>query len=55
MKANPLSHWFRYVALVLGTLGLGFLYLTALHREIPVVKIGGIKPMMNFATVRVAG
>ena len=55
MNANPLSQWFRYVALVLGTLGLGFLYLTALHREIPVVKIGEIKPMMNFATVRVSG
>jgi DNA/RNA endonuclease YhcR with UshA esterase domain len=55
MNANPLPRVFRYVALVLGTVGLGLLYLTALHREIPVVKIGEIKPMMNFATVRVAG
>ena len=55
MNTKPLPHLFRYVALVVGTVGLGFLYLTALHREIPVVKIGDIKPAMNFAVVRVVG
>lgn len=55
MYANSLSRLFRYVALVVGTVGLGLLYLSALHREIPVVKIGEIKPAMNFAVVRVVG
>lgn len=55
MKANPLPRLFRYVALVVGTVGLGLLYLTALHREIPSVKIGEIKPAMNFAVVHVVG
>jgi DNA/RNA endonuclease YhcR with UshA esterase domain len=55
MNSNPLPRFFRYAALVLGTVGLGMLYLAALHREIPVVKIGEIKPAMNLATVRVAG
>ena len=46
---------FRYAALLLGTVGLGLLYLMAIHREIPLIKIGEIKPMMNFAYVRIAG
>ena len=46
---------FRYAALLLGTVGLGLLYLMAIHREIPLIKISDIKPMMNFAYVRVAG
>ena len=46
---------FRYAALGLGTIGLGLLYLMAIHRELPVVKIGEIKPTMNFAYVRVVG
>ena len=37
MNAKPLPRLFRYVALVLGTIGLGLLYLTALHRENPAV------------------
>lgn len=55
MYANSLSRLFRYVALVVGSVGFGLLYLSALHREIPVIKIGGIKPAMNFAVVRVIG
>lgn len=55
MNAKPLPVLFRYVALVVGIVGLGLLYLSALHREIPVVKIGEIKPAMNFAVVRVVG
>ncbi len=46
---------FRYAALLLGTVGLGLLYLMAIHRDIPMIKIGDIKPMMNFAYVRIAG
>ena len=55
MNAKPATHWFRDVALVLGTLGLGLLYLTAIHREAPTVKIGEIRPSMNFSAVRVVG
>ena len=46
---------FRYAALLLGTVGLFFLYLMVRNREIPVVKISEITPTMNFAYVRVAG
>ncbi len=47
--------FFRYAALALGTVGLGLLYLMAIHREIPIIQIGNIRPMMNFAYVRIAG
>jgi len=46
---------FRYAAVLLSTVGLGLLYLMSLNREIPLIEIGGIKPTMNFAYVRVAG
>lgn len=46
---------FRYAALLLATAGLGLLYLMAIHRDIPVVEIGSIKPTMNFAYIRVVG
>lgn len=46
---------FRYAALLLGTVGLWLLYLMATHREIPLIKIGDVKPTMNMAYVRVAG
>lgn len=46
---------FRYFALLLGTVGLLFLYLMVRNREIPLVKIGEITPTMNFAYVRVHG
>ncbi len=55
MSDKPVTHRFRYVALGVGAVGLGLLYLSALHREIPAVRIGEIKPAMNFATVRVSG
>lgn len=55
MSDKPVTHLFRYVALGVGAVGLGLLYLSALHREIPAVRIGDIKPAMNFATVRVSG
>jgi DNA/RNA endonuclease YhcR with UshA esterase domain len=46
---------FRYAALLLGTVGLGLLWLMATHREIPLVKVESIKPTMNMAYVRIAG
>ena len=46
---------FRYAALLLGTVGLGLLYLMATHREITLVRVESIKPTMNMAYVRVAG
>ena len=55
MNDKPRPHWFRYVALVIGTIGFGWLYLSALHRDIPPVRIGEIKPSMNHSAVRVAG
>jgi len=45
----------RYAAVLLATVGLGLLYLMVTHREIPLVKIGELKPTMNFAYVRIAG
>ena len=45
----------RAAALTLAGVGLLFLYLMVTHREVPLVKIGNITPVMNYATVRVAG
>ncbi len=45
----------RYAALILGLLGLVSLYLMSISREIPLVTIGEIDPMMNFAYVRIEG
>jgi hypothetical protein len=45
----------RRMALSLGGVGLCFLYLMALRRETPDIRIGGITPRMNFASVRVSG
>lgn len=47
--------FFRYAAVLLATVGLFFLYLASTRREVPVVRIGEISPMMNFAYVRVQG
>lgn len=43
------------VALLLGGLGLACLYLMARQTGTPVIRISQITPMMNFASVRVAG
>jgi len=51
----PLMRAMRLVALLLATAGLLLLYLTARHREPPLVRIADITPVMNFAQVRVAG
>ncbi|HAL92623.1 MAG TPA: hypothetical protein DCM68_06330 [Verrucomicrobia bacterium] len=45
----------RWAAVLLATIGLFLLFLMAKHREIPVVKLGDIKPTMNFAQIRVDG
>ncbi len=45
----------RIAALVVALGGLFLLHLYAVHRELPLVRIGEITPMMNFASVRVEG
>jgi len=45
----------RISALAIATIGLFLLHLYATHRELPLVRIGEITPMMNFASVRVEG
>jgi tRNA(Ile2) C34 agmatinyltransferase TiaS len=43
------------VAVVLATAGLFLLYMTAKHREPPLVSISEITPVMNFAHIRIEG
>lgn len=45
----------RRAALAVAIGGLFLLHLYATHRELPLVRIGDITPLMNFATVRVQG
>jgi DNA/RNA endonuclease YhcR with UshA esterase domain len=45
----------RYASLVLAVAGLILLYLFAVTRDIPLVRIGDITPTMNFACVRMTG
>ena len=45
----------RRAALAVAIGGLFLLHLYATHRELPLVRIGEITPVMNFATVRVQG
>lgn len=45
----------RFAALLLSTVGLLLLYLMAVHREIPLVKIASISPASNFAYLRIDG
>lgn len=52
---SPLLKWLRIIALLIGIGGVGLLYLTARHKEIPVVLIADISPTMNYAYVRIAG
>ena len=47
--------FFRYAALLLGTVGLALLYMMARTQQIPRIKISDIKPTMNFAYVQIAG
>jgi len=52
---HPVIRHLRYVAVLLGVVGLAFLYLMVIHRDFPVVKVSEITPMMNFAYVRITG
>ncbi|MDD4871636.1 MAG: hypothetical protein PHR77_13850 [Kiritimatiellae bacterium] len=52
---NPLLRFLRYGAILLAITGLFFLYLMAVHSEVPVIKISEITPMMNFGLVRING
>lgn len=45
----------RWAAVLLATVGLFLLYLMAIHREVPLVKLGEIEPTWNFGLVRVSG
>ena len=51
----PIVRLLRLVALVLALAGLAFLYLAATSKELPMVRISEITPMMNFAQAQVAG
>lgn len=52
---NPMFCWMKYGALVLAVSGLLLLYIIARHSEVPVIRISGITPMMNFGLVRIKG
>ncbi|NCC52325.1 MAG: hypothetical protein EOM20_14060 [Spartobacteria bacterium] len=45
----------RYAAILLGTVGLFLLYLMSINKDIPIIKVSEITPMMNFAYVRIIG
>jgi len=45
----------RWVAVLLATLGVVLLYLYAVRQRVPLVRIGNIGPLMNFAQVRLSG
>ena len=51
----PMLRVLRYGALLLAVAGLGALYVAARYRELPVIRIDEITPLMNYAYVRVAG
>ena len=52
---SPFIRRLRVGAVLLSFLGLGLLFLMATRRELPIVPVGTIDPMMNFAYVRVVG
>ena len=52
---KPVLRALRAAAFVLAFGGLAFLYLSAAHREIPLIKASSISPGMNFALVRMSG
>jgi hypothetical protein len=51
----PAIRALRLAALTLAGVGLLFLYLMGRHRDTPLMTIGDITPMMNYATVRISG
>jgi len=48
-------HRLRWISVILSVLGLGFLWISAVCSEIPLIKVRDITPMTNFARVRVRG
>lgn len=47
--------FFRIMALLVGVVGLGLLYLMSTRHELPLIRIADIQRTMNFAFVRVQG
>lgn len=45
----------RWAAVLLATIGLFLLWLMAVKRDVPVVKLSDVQPTMNFAQIRVEG
>lgn len=52
---SPALRRLRLAAFLLAFVGLAFLYLAVTQRELPVIRVDTITPMMNFAYVRVVG
>jgi len=52
---SPLMRTIKVIAVFMATAGLFLLYLTAKHREPPLISISAITPVMNFAHIRIAG
>jgi len=52
---RPGLRFLRWASLLLASLGLAFLYLTATRRAAPLIRIADITPFMNHAEVRVTG
>ncbi len=54
-RQSPIIQTIRIVAILLATVGLFMIYMTARHRQPPLVKIESITPAMNFAHVHIVG
>lgn len=54
-RQSPILRTIRFTAIFLATAGLFMLYMTAKHREPPLVAIENITPAMNFAHVHIVG
>jgi hypothetical protein len=52
---HPALRVLKGASLLLGVAGLACLYMMAAGRDVPVVRIGSVTPMMNFAYARVRG
>jgi len=52
---KPVFRFMMYGSVLLAVVGMFFLYLMAVHSEVPVVRISEITPMMNFGLVRISG
>lgn len=46
---------FRWMSVLLATVGLALLWTASQRRELPLVRVADIQPTMNFAYVRIAG